>query len=74
MTEDVQGRVNFTPMFHGAELNTEYLFGLFASLGNSTNDSNASRCWGYQFPMRSHTLQPARTSLQLLLAMPFRSD
>ena len=41
MAEDVQGRVDITRDFNGSELNTEYLFGLFANLANSANDPNA---------------------------------
>ncbi|KAL8706244.1 MAG: hypothetical protein Q9201_000681 [Fulgogasparrea decipioides] len=32
LAEDVQGRVDITRTFNGRELNTEYLFGLFANL------------------------------------------
>lgn len=41
LADNVQGRVDITRTFDGRELNTEYLFGLFANLATSTNDSNA---------------------------------
>lgn len=37
---DVQGRVDITRTFDGQELNTEYLFGLFANLALKTNNTN----------------------------------
>ncbi|KAL8726172.1 MAG: hypothetical protein Q9166_006889 [cf. Caloplaca sp. 2 TL-2023] len=39
LAEDVQGRVDITRTFDGRELNTEYLFGLFANL--ATADAGA---------------------------------
>ena len=41
MAENIQGRVDITRTFDGRELNTEYLFGLFANLAASTNDTSA---------------------------------
>ncbi len=35
LAEDVQGRVDITRTFDGRELNTEYLFGLFANLATA---------------------------------------
>lgn len=35
LAEDVQGRVDVTRTFNGRELNTEYLFGLFANLASA---------------------------------------
>ncbi|KAL8659976.1 MAG: hypothetical protein Q9226_000139 [Calogaya cf. arnoldii] len=35
LAEDVQGRVDITRTFNGRELNTEYLFGLFANLAGA---------------------------------------
>ncbi len=35
LAEDVQGRVDITRTFVGRELNTEYLFGLFANLASA---------------------------------------
>ncbi|MCJ1260720.1 hypothetical protein MMC22_000582 [Lobaria immixta] len=37
LAEDVLGRIDITRNFEGRELNTEYLFGLFASLAASPN-------------------------------------
>ncbi|MCJ1458580.1 hypothetical protein MMC28_008953 [Mycoblastus sanguinarius] len=37
LADDVQGRVDITRTFEGEELNTEYLFGLFANLAAQTN-------------------------------------
>ena len=37
---NVQGRVDITRTFDGQELNTEYLFGLFANLALKTNNTN----------------------------------
>lgn len=37
LAEDVQGRVDVTRTFTGRELNTEYLFGLFANLAASSS-------------------------------------
>ncbi|KAL8716204.1 MAG: hypothetical protein Q9220_000109 [cf. Caloplaca sp. 1 TL-2023] len=37
LSEDVQGRVDITRTFDGRELNTEYLFGLFANLAAATD-------------------------------------
>lgn len=42
LAEDVQGRVDITRTFDGQELNTEYLFGLFANLANLTNSPNST--------------------------------
>ena len=39
LAEDVQGRVDITRTFDGRELNTEYLFGLFANLATSAGFS-----------------------------------
>ncbi|KAM0800059.1 hypothetical protein BDR22DRAFT_259805 [Usnea florida] len=39
LAEDVQGRVDITRTFDGRELNTEYLFGLFANLATSPSFS-----------------------------------
>lgn len=36
--EDVQGRVDITRTFVGRELNTEYLFGLFANIATNKNE------------------------------------
>ncbi len=36
--EDVQGRVDITRTFLGRELNTEYLFGLFANIAANKNE------------------------------------
>lgn len=36
LAENVQGRIDITRTFNGRELNTEYLFGLFANLATST--------------------------------------
>ncbi|CAF9911083.1 hypothetical protein IMSHALPRED_009919 [Imshaugia aleurites] len=41
LAENIQGRVDITRTFDGRELNTEYLFGLFANLAASTNDTSA---------------------------------
>lgn len=35
LAEDVQGRIDITRTFNGRELNTEYLFGLFANLAGA---------------------------------------
>lgn len=37
LSEDVLGRIDITRNFKGRELNTEYLFGLFANLAASAN-------------------------------------
>jgi hypothetical protein len=37
LAEDVQGRLDITRTFDGRELNTEYLFGLFANLAANPN-------------------------------------
>ena len=37
LAEDVQGRIDVTRTFDGRELNTEYLFGLFANLAADPN-------------------------------------
>jgi hypothetical protein len=37
IAEDVQGRIDITRTFDGRELNTEYLFGLFANLAADPN-------------------------------------
>lgn len=37
LAEDVQGRIDITRTFDGRELNTEYLYGLFANLALSPN-------------------------------------
>jgi len=37
LAEDVQGRLDITRTFDGRELNTEYLFGLFANLADNPN-------------------------------------
>ena len=37
LAPDVQGRVDITRTFSGQELNTEYLFGLFANLATSSD-------------------------------------
>jgi hypothetical protein len=37
LAEDVQGRIDITRTFDGRELNTEYLFGLFANLAADPN-------------------------------------
>lgn len=37
LAPDVQGRTDITRTFEGAELNTEYIFGLFASLATNPN-------------------------------------
>ena len=37
LAEDVQGRIDITRTFDGRELNTEYLFGLFANLAANPN-------------------------------------
>src|ERR1700760_3078749 len=37
LAEDVQGRIDITRTFEGRELNTEYLFGLFANLAANPN-------------------------------------
>ncbi|KAL8994975.1 MAG: hypothetical protein Q9188_006919 [Gyalolechia gomerana] len=36
LSEDVQGRIDITRTFNGRELNTEYLFGLFANLAEAS--------------------------------------
>ncbi|KAL8835229.1 MAG: hypothetical protein Q9170_003391 [Blastenia crenularia] len=36
LAEDVQGRIDITRTFDGRELNTEYLFGLFANLASAS--------------------------------------
>ncbi|KAL8932765.1 MAG: hypothetical protein Q9211_006136 [Gyalolechia sp. 1 TL-2023] len=36
LSEDVQGRIDITRTFKGRELNTEYLFGLFANLAEAS--------------------------------------
>lgn len=41
MAEDFQGRVDITRTFDDREINTEYLFGLFANLATSAGDPNA---------------------------------
>ena len=41
LADDVQGRVDITRTFDGREINTEYLFGLFANLALSAADPNA---------------------------------
>ncbi|KAL9076298.1 MAG: hypothetical protein Q9161_001014 [Pseudevernia consocians] len=46
LAEDVQGRVDTTRIFDGREINTEYLFGLFANLATSSNDPNAFSLFG----------------------------
>ena len=35
LADDVQGRVDVTRTFNGRELNTEYLFGLFANIADN---------------------------------------
>ncbi|CZR57617.1 uncharacterized protein PAC_07506 [Phialocephala subalpina] len=37
LADDIQGRIDITRTFDGAELNTEYLFGLFANLASNPN-------------------------------------
>ncbi len=37
LAPDIQGRIDITRTFDGAELNTEYLFGLFANLASNPN-------------------------------------
>ena len=46
LAEDVQGRVDTTRNFDGREINTEYLFGLFANLATSSNGPNAFSLFG----------------------------
>ncbi|CAD6593695.1 MAG: hypothetical protein ASARMPREDX12_007470 [Alectoria sarmentosa] len=41
LADDVQGRVDITRTFDGRELNTEYLFGLFANLVTAGTDPDA---------------------------------
>ncbi len=36
LAENVQGRIDITRTFNGRELNTEYLFGLFANLASAS--------------------------------------
>ena len=38
LAPDVQGRVDITRTFTGQELNTEYLFGLFANIAAAPNE------------------------------------
>ena len=38
LAENVQGKIDITRTFDGRELNTEYLFGLFANLATSANE------------------------------------
>lgn len=37
LAEDVLGRIDITRTFEGRELNTEYLFGLFANIAATPN-------------------------------------
>lgn len=37
LAPEIQGRIDITRTFDGAELNTEYLFGLFANLASNPN-------------------------------------
>lgn len=39
LAEDVQGRIDITRTFDGRELNTEYIFGLFANLAGAKPDA-----------------------------------
>jgi hypothetical protein len=43
LAEDVQGRIDVTRTFDGRELNTEYLFGLFANLAADPNSISLLR-------------------------------
>ena len=38
LAENVQGKIDVTRTFNGRELNTEYLFGLFANLATNANE------------------------------------
>jgi hypothetical protein len=40
LSEDCQGRIDITRTFDGRELNTEYLFGLFANLAANPNQTS----------------------------------
>ena len=42
LADDVEGRIDITSTFYGRELNTEYLFGLFANLATTPGQASPS--------------------------------